>query len=99
MFRRLRLRARLVACNKQQTSVHYSRAIQHCRHQNVVTWTVYEGDVSLQYHCLAAMLTWWRVGGCASKRLVALRCLAARTTENFAVRVAEFYSDVSDAFV
>jgi len=43
---RLRLGARLVACNEQQRGVHNSRTIKHGGHKNIVTRAIDERNVA-----------------------------------------------------
>ena len=46
MFRRLRLRTGFVTGNEEEGGVHDGSTRQHCGHENVVSGTVDEGDMS-----------------------------------------------------
>jgi hypothetical protein len=46
MFRRLRLRTRFITGNEEEGGVHDGGTGQHCSHENVVSRTVDEGDMS-----------------------------------------------------
>ena len=56
MFRRLGLGASFVSGNEQQSGVHDRGTVQHGGHQNIVSGTIDERDVSDELHPVAA--TW-----------------------------------------
>jgi len=54
VFRRLRLRARLVRGNEEKRGVHDRGAVQHGGHENVMPGTVDERDVADELHPVTA---------------------------------------------
>lgn len=90
------LRARLIACNQEQSTVHDSGTSKHRCHKHIVTRAVDEGDVAPKEELAAAVLAGSLVLLLGSIRLVALWLWAFWTLEQFGIRVAESDCDVSD---
>ena len=54
MFGGLGLRTGFVTSDEEECSVHDCSSVKHCSHENVVSWTVDEGDVPEEVHCATA---------------------------------------------
>jgi hypothetical protein len=63
VLRCLGLRTRFVGGDEKKRGVHDRSAVQHCGHENVVSWTVDERDMSDQLHPVSAAwsFAWWVV--------------------------------------
>src|SRR6266403_5819138 len=61
VLRCLGLRTRFVRCDEKKCGVHDRRAVQHGSHQNVMSWTVDERDVTNELHPVSTAwpFAWW----------------------------------------
>ncbi len=60
VFTRLWLWARLVTRDQKKGGVHNRSAVEHRGHQDVVTWTIDEGDMADKLHAGVAAWTFTR---------------------------------------
>mmetsp|Transcript_21621 Transcript_21621/g.47063 ORF Transcript_21621/g.47063 Transcript_21621/m.47063 type:complete len:439 (+) Transcript_21621:259-1575(+) len=94
---RLRLRAGLVACDKQKGRVHDGGSVQHGSHENIVTRAVNEGDMSHQPPIAFALIHRDDIWEGRPERSVTRRCFDFRIVGlvDFGIGVAELDGDVS----
>lgn len=88
MFFSLRLRTGHVASNKEKGSIHDSSTSEHGGHENVMSWTIYKGHMSLQLHFGVTVLALGVVFLGRAVGLVALRVGTDRALEDLAVGIA-----------
>ena len=98
MLRRLRLRAGLVASNKQQRRVHDSCTGKHGSHEHIVTGAIDERHVSHEEERAAAarVLASLFVGRLGAEGKVALRRLTLEALVELSVGVTELDGNVTD---
>ena len=96
MFRRLRLWARLVACNEQERGIHDSSTVEHGRHENIMTGTVDERNVAHELpgatfvgKCVGMIRAARRVAARAARAVGALQAI------NLCVGIPELDCDIA----
>lgn len=97
MLNGLRLWARLLRSNKQESHIHQTDAGQHSSHKVIVAWAVYDGYMTNQFCRFVASGAWAVVPSIkfsSEVPLVLRDALRIRAFEYFCIRISQLNGDI-----
>lgn len=98
MLSSLRLRTSFISCNQKHWSIHDWSSCKHCCHQQIMSRTINEWDMSYKLKLRRTKLAFWVIW---RRRTLWLECLWRRTCwtfEDLSICISKLDSNVSELF-